>query len=256
MPGGKISMSIQQFMTINRLLNGLRAADFALLEPHLRYRNFALKEYVERQGQPIDYAIFFDSAIASTVASSPGGEDVEVGLIGFEGMSGTALVLRGDTAPLDTYVQSAGYGYAVPARAFMAAVKQSRTLEARLLLYIQTMIVQASSTALVNGTADAETRLARWLLMLHDRSAGSNIAITHQFIAVMLAMHRPWVTETLHVLEGKHLIRSTRGNVQILDRAGLIAEARGFYGMAEEAYERIMARRDAPSGADLRIVES
>jgi CRP-like cAMP-binding protein len=256
MPDGKFLMSIQQSTTINRLLNGLNSADFALLEPHLHYRSFALKEYVERAGQPIDHAIFFDSAIGSTVARSPGGEDVEVGLIGFEGMAGTALVLRGDTAQLDTYIQSAGYGYAVPACALIAAVKQSRTFEARLLLYIQTMIVQASSTALVNGTADAETRLARWLLMLHDRTAGSNIAITHQFIAVMLAMHRPWVTETLHVLEGKHLIRSTRGNVQILDRAGLTAEARGFYGMAEEAYERIMARPDAPSGADLRIVKS
>ncbi|MBB3234463.1 Crp/Fnr family transcriptional regulator [Phyllobacterium endophyticum] len=238
-------MTIRQTATTNKLLNGLTTTDFALLSPHLQQRNFALKEYLERASQPISCAVFLDSAIASTVASSPAGEDVEVGLSGLEGMTGTALVLQGETAPLDIYIRCAGFGYALPACVLVAALKQSRTLETRLLSYVQTMIVQAASTALVNGVADAETRLARWLLMLHDRSAGSNISVTHKFMAVMLAMHRPWVTETLHVLEGKRLIRSTRGNVHILDRAGLIAAAKGFYGMAEKEYERIMARANA-----------
>ncbi|TXR46369.1 Crp/Fnr family transcriptional regulator, partial [Phyllobacterium endophyticum] len=248
--------TIQQSTTTNILLNSLSPDDFALLEPHFQFRSFALKEYIERAGQPISHAVFLDAGIASTVATRPGGDDVEVGLIGLEGMAGTALVLRGDTAPLDTYVQSAGDGYALPACVLVAGLKQSRSLETSLLRYIQTMIVQAASTALANGTANAETRLARWLLMLHDRSLGSNISVTHKFMAVMLAMHRPWVTETLHILEGKHLIRSTRGNVQILDRTGLIAEAKGHYGMAEKEYERIMARQDRSSKADISIVKN
>jgi CRP-like cAMP-binding protein len=248
-------MAIEQSNVANRLLNALAPADFALLMPHLQQRSFALKEYVERCSNPISHAIFFESAIASTVATSPDGEDVEVGLTGCEGMSGTALVLREDTAPRDTYIQKSGYGYALSSRVLVSALKQSRSLETRFLRYIQTMIVQASSTALVNGTANAEIRLARWLLMLHDRTAGSNISVTHKAMAVMLAMHRPWITETLHVLEGKQLIRSTRGNVQILDRAGLIAEAKGFYGMAEKEYERIMERPDtASNGPNLRVV--
>jgi CRP-like cAMP-binding protein len=248
-------MTIEQSGITNKLLKSLTPFDFALLRPHLQLRSFPLKEYVERAGRPISHAIFYDSAVASTVATSPGGDDVEVGLTGFEGMTGTSLVLGGDAAPLDTYIQSVGYGYAVPARVLVAALQHSRSLETRLLHYVQTVIIQAASTALVNGTANAEIRLARWLLMLHDRSASSNISVTHNFIAVMLAMHRPWVTETLHVLEGKQLIRSTRGNVQILDRAGLIAEAKGLYGMAEKEYERIMAQLVVvPRGPDLRIV--
>jgi CRP-like cAMP-binding protein len=240
-------MTTHQSTITNRLLNSLAPADFALLKPNLEHREFPLKHDIECADQPITYVVFPESAIASTVARNPEGKDVEVCLTGWEGMTGTTLVMGEDRTPLTTYIQVAGDGYVLPSHVLLAALKTSGTLEKKLLRYIQTLIIQAASTALINGTANAETRLARWLLMLHDRTAGSDLSITHEFLAVMLAMRRPWVTETLHVLEGKQLIRSSRGNVKVLDRAGLVVEAKGFYGMVEEEYERIMAQSDETS---------
>jgi CRP-like cAMP-binding protein len=237
-------MTIDQSKTTNKLLHGLTSENFALIGSHLQHRQFALDYYVVRSHEPITSVVFPESCIASRVIQSPEGKDVEVALIGFEGMTGTALIMGDDRTPLDSYIQSAGAGYVLPAWALVAALDKSRSLERYLLRYVQTLIIQASSTALINGMANAETRLARWLLMLHDRTTGANISTTHEFIAVMLAMRRPWVTETLHLLEGKHLIKTSRGSIRILNRAGLIAEAKGFYGLAETEYARIMTPPD------------
>ncbi|MBY2944520.1 winged helix-turn-helix domain-containing protein, partial [Rhizobium leguminosarum] len=82
--------------------------------------------------------------------------------------------------------------------------------------------------------------LARWILMCHDRLEGNNLAITHEFLALMLGVRRSGVTNELHVLEGVHAIRSTRGNVRIVDREKLIEIAGGCYGVPEREYERLL----------------
>jgi CRP-like cAMP-binding protein len=82
--------------------------------------------------------------------------------------------------------------------------------------------------------------LARWLLMVHDRQDGDNLALTHEFIAVMLGVRRSGVTDALHELEGKSLVRASRGAIRILSRKGLIALAGGIYGVPEAEYERSM----------------
>jgi DNA-binding FadR family transcriptional regulator len=76
--------------------------------------------------------------------------------------------------------------------------------------------------------------------MVHDRTSGHALYLTHEFMAVMLGMRRPWVTETLHALEGEGYIRASRGKVTIVDRAGLLAEANGFYGEAEREYQNLL----------------
>lgn len=86
-----------------------------------------------------------------------------------------------------------------------------------------------ASTSIANGQALLEERLARWLLMVGDR-LGSSFQIAHEFLAAMLAVRRSGVTLALQVLEGKGMIRSTRGNVAITDRDGLLARANGAHG--------------------------
>ncbi|RDJ03733.1 hypothetical protein B5K05_28355 [Rhizobium phaseoli] len=88
-------------------------------------------------------------------------------------------------------------------------------------------------------------RLARWLLMCHDRLAG-DVPVTHEFLAAMLGVRRSGITEHLHVLEGIHAIKSTRGNVRILDRRALIEVAGGCYGGPEAEYERLIVSEEAP----------
>lgn len=106
--------------------------------------------------------------------------------------------------------------------------------------YIHAFGTQTSHTALSNAKHTIEERLARWLLMGHDRIDGDEIGLTHEFLALMLAVRRPSVTTALHILEGMRLVRNTRGCVVIRDRAGLEALAADAYGIPEAEYERII----------------
>lgn len=101
-------------------------------------------------------------------------------------------------------------------------------------------MIQTAQTAVANAKAKLEERLARWLLMVHDRTGGRHVEITHQFMATMLGSRRAGVTVALHELEGRGLVRSERGRVTICDRAGLEELAGEFYGVAEREYRRIM----------------
>lgn len=224
----------------NKLLGSLHDADFDLLAPQLELVEFSLRDILEHANRPIEHAVFLESGIASIVARSPKEKDIEVGLVGREGFTGTTLALGGRSTPFSTYIQLRGYGYQIPAAHFSAAVRESRSLHNRLLLYVHSLITQAASTALINVQADAQTRLARWLLMVHDRSDGNELHLTHEFMAIMLGVRRPWVTETLHVLEGKGHIRSSRGKVTIVNREGLVSDTLGFYGIAEQEYEAVL----------------
>jgi CRP-like cAMP-binding protein len=110
-----------------------------------------------------------------------------------------------------------------------------------LLRYAHALNVQTSATAFANANHTLEMRLARWLLMCHDRIDGYDIEITHDFLAMMLGVRRPGVTTTLHVLEGNQLIRATRGMVTIRDRKRLEELADDAYGLPEREYARLMA---------------
>ena len=117
---------------------------------------------------------------------------------------------------------------------------QSRSLHRHLLRYAQASHVQVSETAFANANSDVEARLARWLLMCHDRVDGDDIPLTHEFIAMMLGVRRPRVTVALHVLEGMQVIRAKRGTVTVLDREKLEELAHEAYGLSEAEYTRLM----------------
>lgn len=95
-------------------------------------------------------------------------------------MTGALVALGGDRAAHDTYMQLAGSGLRIPAPALSSALSESTTLKAVLLLYVQTLYIQTSYTALVNARSKLDERLARWLLMCHDRVRNDRFAITHE----------------------------------------------------------------------------
>jgi hypothetical protein len=101
-------------------------------------------------------------------------------------------------------------------------------------------MVQLASTAYANADFILEERLARWILMCHDRVDGDDIAMTHDFVALMLGVRRPGVTVATHVLEGEHMIRAKRRVITVLDRDKLIKLADRSYGLAEAEYERLI----------------
>ncbi|MFK0690748.1 Crp/Fnr family transcriptional regulator [Mesorhizobium sp. IMUNJ 23033] len=222
------------------LLRRMNPDDFALLAPHLHNRFLDLRDPLETAGEPISSVCFLESGIASVVARNRPGLDTEVGIIGREGMSGSALVMGADWAPHDCYIQMTSEAVCMDAAPFNAALQSSQTLRPFLLRYVHYLHIQTRSTALSNARAKLEDRLARWLLMCDDRVAGEQILITHELLSVMLGVRRPGVTVGLQILEGRGLIKSRRGAITIRDRDGLVSIADGFYGQAEADYDRLL----------------
>lgn len=219
----------------------MNAGDFELLRPNLERVVLNARDVLEQPGEPIEYVHFLEPCVASVVAITPLGEKMEVGLFGPEGMSGVAVIHGADSTPLQTFIQVAGSGLRMPAGELRAALSASATLRDLLMRYAQAFSIQVSFTALANGRYTIEERLSRWLLMCHDRVDGNVVALTHEFLALMLGVRRAGVTTALQVLEGARIINVSRGRIEILQRAELLEAAADSYGLPEAEYERLMA---------------
>jgi CRP-like cAMP-binding protein len=224
----------------NRLLAALSPADFRLLNPHLQSAPLKLRQELERPNRAIDQVYFPHLGYASVVAVQSKTETVEVGLIGCEGMSGTSIVLGADRSPHATYIQAEGEGQHMTVANLREAMKTSDSLRQVLLRYVQVFMVQIAHTAIANARARLNVRLARWLLMAHDRVRGNKLPLTHEFLALMLGVRRAGVTETLQSLERQKLIATGRAEVVILDRRGIERTAGNSYGIPEAEFRRLI----------------
>jgi CRP-like cAMP-binding protein len=225
--------------TSNRLLSKLSADDFDLLRPSLSHIDLPLRMQLARRNQPIEHVYFIERGIASVVANGNGQRSIEVGIIGWEGLTGIAILMGTDRSPHETYMQIAGSGLRIGQADFLRAIGQSSTLQRWLLNYAHAFFVQTSYTALANGRGKLEERLARWLLMAHDRCEGDDLHLTHEFLGIMLGTRRPGVTIALSQLEKSGLIRTERAAVIVMDREGLEDVADGAYGPAEAELKRL-----------------
>ena len=232
----------------NKLLQRLTAGDLSLLEPHFERVTLKLKTVLQRPGEPIEFVYFPKNCIASVIAKMPGGRDAEVGVIGFEGMTGTPIVMGDDRQPCECVIQLAGDATRLPAKALLEAIAASPTLRPFLLRYVQSLSTQTTFTALGNARSKLEERLARWLLMCADRVDGDELRLTHEYLSIMLGVRRPGVTVAIQILEGKGFIRAKRGVVTIRDRDGLEELANGAYGIPESEYERLVGKLDSGIG--------
>src|SRR3954454_10554482 len=151
----------------NKLLASLSTGDFGLLEPHLEPVNLGVRKHLEKPNQRISAAYFPESGFASVVAVQRG-KNVEVGLIGREGMTGLPIVLGNHRSPHATYIQASGKGQCIPATKLRDATRSSISLRDSLLKYVQAFGVQTTHTAISNAQSRIDIRLARWLLMAQD----------------------------------------------------------------------------------------
>jgi CRP-like cAMP-binding protein len=129
---------------------------------------------------------------------------------------------------------------AIDTGALSSAVDQSPSLRKLLLRYTQVLFIEAVQTAFVNATYQSEVRLARWLLMCHDRVDGDEIVMTHEFVSLMLGVQRSSATLAVQALEGYRLIKATRGRLTILNRAAMEEIADAGYGLPEAEYARLI----------------
>lgn len=221
-------MPLHQSNISNRLLASLAPEDFARLAAHLEPVTFRLREVLEYPDQTIGHIVFPLSGMISVVAHTLE-HQLEVGIIGREGMTGVTVLLGGDSSPHESFVQIAGEGLRIGTAEFRRALAGSSSLLHQLMTYVRMLLLQTGQTALANGRCTIEERLARWLLMCHDRIDGDEVPLTHEFLALMLGVRRPGVTVALQNLEGGHLIKSERGLITIWDRARLENLAGGIY---------------------------
>jgi CRP-like cAMP-binding protein len=215
-------------------LAALSPADLALVQPHLNSLAVAVRHEIERPNRRIDSVYFMDAGIASVVAVQADETQVEVGLVGPEGMTGTAVVLGGDQSPHSTYIQVAGEAQWMKADQLRKAMKTSDSLRALLLKYVQVFMVQTTHTAIANARAHIDRRLARWILMAQDRTGNKTLP------PLMLGVRRPGVTETLQSLKQQKLIETGRNQIIVLNRTGVEKMAGYSYGVPEKEYRRLI----------------
>jgi len=227
----------------NQLLTMLSRDDFRLLEPDLEPLVLPTRFPIEDANKSIKHVYFMEAGIASVVAVSTHAREIEVGIIGREGMSGVTVVMGNDRSPHSTYIQVAGRGLRLKADELRAAMKQSPSLQKCFLHFAQAFMIQTAHTALANGRARIEERLARWILMARDRLDSNELPLTHEFLALMLGVRRAGVTAALHELLQQGLVDSTRGNIIVRDRPGLEEAADGSYGVPEAEYRRLTGWR-------------
>jgi len=234
-------MSQHQTKTRNFLLAALSAADQALLDPHLERIKMVREQALVVPNEPIREVYFMEGGVASISSRSGGGRPTEIGIFGREGMSGANLLLGADRSPHETFIHVDGsHAWRIGAAELMEAVESSASLRKTLLRYVHTLFIQAGESVVANARHQVEARLARWLLMCHDRYDADEIPLTHEFMAIMVAAERSSVTLALHVLEGTGTIQSKRGRVVILDRDKLEELAGDSYGQAEAEYRRLI----------------
>lgn len=147
---------------------------------------------------------------------------------------GLAVVLGEDSSPNETFIQVASRGFLITTTQLRSAMFASSSLHLSFCRYAHDFLIHTSRTALVNSRAKIEERLARWLLLVHDRTDENTLNLTHEFLSTMLGVRRPGVTLALHMLEYRGLIRAKRSEIVIIDRDGLVALTQGLYGPEEQ----------------------
>jgi CRP-like cAMP-binding protein len=222
----------------NRLLAALPDTEYKHLIPHLESVPLSLMEILYESGEPITHVYFPNDGLLSLLVVMPSQKLREVGLIGNEGMLGVAVVLGMNATPMRALIQMPGSAMRMKAEVLRDELKRGGALQSLLQRYTHALFTQVAQSAACIGTHGIKPRLARWLLMTHDRAHGDEFVMKHEFMALMLGITRSMVTRAAGGLQREQLIRYTRGRVTILDRQRLEATACECYRMVEEEYAR------------------
>jgi CRP-like cAMP-binding protein len=217
----------------NLLLEALAPEDRQLLLPLLETVSLGIGEVLEQPGQPIRSIYFPLSGMISLYAGAADRQRIEIAMIGSDGMTGASLLLGGREPFAAAIVQFAASALRIPVEPFSSLLAEHRGLHAGLLRYLHRLFDQVSFNTLAIGQANIEQRLARWLLMAADRCGAEVIAVTHNVLAQALGVRRSGITVSLHMLESRGLLMSRRRRIEIIDRAGLVKAAGGFYGASQ-----------------------
>lgn len=234
-------ISISQAINTNRLLADLPSAEQAALVACCEVVPLAFGEVLYQPTDTVTYAYFPIDSFVSNIVILNADSRLEVSMAGSEGMLGISLVLGFNAAPMLSVVQGAGDALRINAAHFQTLLLHSPVLHQRLMRYLYIVMNQLANSAACIHFHRIEERLARWLLMTHDRAQSDYLQLTHEFLAMMLGVRRAGITLAAIALQQRGLIRYHRGEIIILNRSGLIAAACQCYAQDCTLYANAMA---------------
>ncbi|HEX8236960.1 MAG TPA: Crp/Fnr family transcriptional regulator [Abditibacteriaceae bacterium] len=225
----------------NHILASLPRSDYERLRPHLHLIDMHSGDSLHEIGALLEHVYFPNSGMISLVLTSNEGTNVEVGIVGREGMAGTASVLGGAPAISQSIVQIEGTAMQLPTSVLLEEFEHSKSLRRLLLGSLQALVTQTAQTALCNRLHSVEERLSRWLLVVSDRVGSDEFDLTQEFIAHMLGTRRSGVTVACGQLRSADLIEYSRGRIQIMDRQGLIDTSCECYAVIQKQFEYLLS---------------
>lgn len=223
----------------NRILASLFKAEISRLSQHMSSVDLPAGKTLLDPGEEITHAYFLETGLASVVVAMADGTMVETGITGNDGLVGFPVLLGTKTMPTRTFMQIPGAGYKIKANHLIEEFERVGTLHKMIQRYFQAHLVLTGQTAACNRLHDIAERLARWLLMCHDRMEADTFAITHEFLGHMLGTPRSTVTLAAGILNKAGLIAYSRGKVLVKDRKGLEKAACECYQTIRKEFDRL-----------------
>ena len=213
----------------NLIVSALPQQEYKQFFPSLEFVRLKLHQLLHEAGEVIKSVYFLNDGLASVLTVMPEGKSVEVGLIGKEGFVGLPVVFGFKTSPLRVVIQSDATAYRVDVPTLLKLLPECPELSTHLQRFAMFLAMQSTQLAACNRLHDVEERLARWLLMSHDRIGGEIMPLTQEFLGQMLGTRRSSVSVAASVLQKAGMITYTRGNVTILDKPKLTEAACDCY---------------------------
>jgi CRP-like cAMP-binding protein len=235
-------MSIQtktRFSTQNFILNALPDNEYQRLHSHFDEVELSLGQELYQPFEPIRFVYFPNSSMISVVAVTSEGDNAETGVIGREGLVGIDVLMGVDSSPNLYLVQQADSALRISTEAIRNEFNRGGAFQRIALRYMHALMTQIGQTALCNVRHIVEQRLARWLLVCHDRGASDKLSLTQEFLSIMLGVNRPAVTRAALALQGGGFIKYVRGSIIIIDREGLEDFSCECYELVKQEYDKL-----------------
>jgi CRP-like cAMP-binding protein len=226
----------------NRLLAALPAKDYERLLPKLEPVTLAFGDILFEPGDNIRHVYFPSNAIISLLSTVGEREHLEVGIVGNDGMAGLPVFMGVSKSRTRGLVQGEGSALRMKAAALRKELSNGGSALPKFLhRYTHSLLTQISQSAACNRFHLVNARLARWLLMTHDRIEGDEFRLTQEFLSLMLGVRREGVTLAAGSLQKQKLISYSRGRIMVLDRAGLEASSCACYAVVKDEYNNFLA---------------
>ena len=222
----------------NIILRALPRAERLRVFSALEFVRLRLHQVLHETAEVIRSGYFLNDGICSVLTVQPDGESVEVGLIGKEGFVGLPVIFGFKTSALRMITQGDGTAYRVDTGVLQNLLPHCPVLERQLQRYSMILGIQSTQLAACNRLHDIDERLARWLLMSHERIGGKTLPLTQEFLAQMLGTRRATVSVAAGNLQKAGMISYTRGNVTIVSKPKLEAAACECYQMIRQQKNR------------------